>query len=95
MDDRKISVLPGDDYLGEKRFLCLFRVFLKFWKVLDEPYSSKNAKVCSNVRSSRPEVLCKKVPQTCNVVKKENLAQLVSCEFCEVFINRAPPVATS
>ena len=68
MDDRKISVLPGDDYLGEKRFLCLFRVFLKFWKVLDEPYSSKNAKVCSNVRSSRPEVLCKKVPQTCNVI---------------------------
>ena len=49
MDDRKTSVLSGDDYFGEKRFLCLSLDFSKIWKVLDEPHSSKCARVCSNV----------------------------------------------
>ena len=65
MDYRKTSDLSGDGYLGERRFLCLSIDFAKIWKVLDEPHSSKNAKVCLNVRSSRPEVSCEKVPQAC------------------------------
>ena len=74
-----------------------------FWKV--------------KVRSSCPEVFCKKVfleisqnsqENTCarvpfliklqaTLLKKETLAQVFSCEFCEIskitFFNRTPPVA--
>ena len=49
-------------------------------------------------RSSRPEVFCKKGalrnftkftgkhlrPKACNFIKKETLAQVLSCEFCEI-----------
>ena len=45
--------------------------------------------------SSRPEVICK----TCNFIKKETLAQVFSCEFCEIskntFSYRTPPIAAS
>ena len=37
--------------------------------------------------------------QACNFIKKETLAQLLSCEFCEIskntFSYRTPPVAAS
>ena len=53
------------------------------------------------VRSSRPDAFCKKVflkilqnlqentfeSEACNFIKKENLAQVFSSEFCEVFKN--------
>ena len=76
------------------------------------------------VRSSRPEVFCKKgaltnftkltgkqlcqslffhevegLTQVCNFVKKETLAQLFSCKFCEsiknTFFYRTPLLAAS
>ena len=38
-------------------------------------------------------------PQACDIIKKESLAQVFSCEFCEIskntFFYRTPPVATS
>ena len=60
------------------------------------------------LRSSRP-VLCKKVfleisqentcDRACNFIKKETLAQVSSCEFCEIsknnFSHRTPLVAAS
>ena len=53
-------------------------------------------------RSSRPEVFCKKGvgrPEACNFIKKEGLAQVFSCKFCEIskntFFYRTPPVAGS
>ena len=69
----------------------------------------------SKVRSSRQEVFCKKrVPrnlakitgkhlrrrsQACNFIKKETLAQVFSCEFCEISNNtycyRTPLMAAS
>ena len=59
------------------------------------------------LRSSRPEVFCEKGvlknfvedlnPAT--LLKKESLAQVFSCEFCEIskntFFNRTAPVAAS
>ena len=65
------------------------------------------------VRSSRPDAFCKKVflkilqnlqentfeSEACNFIKKENLAQVFSSEFCEVFKNtffyRTPLVTAS
>ena len=63
------------------------------------------------MRSSRPEELCKKVVlrnfikltgmqhQACNFIKKETLAQVFSCKFCEIskktFFYRTPLVAAS
>ena len=38
-------------------------------------------------RSNCPEVFCKKGVQACNFIKKETLAQVFSCEFCEIFKN--------
>ena len=29
----------------------------------------------------------KKLPEACNFIKKETLAQVFSCEFCEIFKN--------
>ena len=54
-------------------------------------------------RSSRPEVFCKKgvLKNFANFsfIKKETLAQVFSCEFCEIFKNTffylTPPVAAS
>ena len=51
-------------------------------------------------RISRLEVFCKKgVLQACNFIKKQTLAQVFSCEFCEIskntFSYRTPPVAAS
>ena len=37
-------------------------------------------------RSSRPEVFCKK-GDACKSIKKETLAQIFSCEFCEISKN--------
>ena len=41
----------------------------------------------------------KKVFLACNSIKKETLAQVLSCEFCEIskntFFYRTPPVAAS
>ena len=41
----------------------------------------------------------KKAPQACNFIKKETLAQVFSCEFCEIskntFFYRTPLVAAS
>ena len=38
-------------------------------------------------------------PQACNFIKKETVAQVFSCEFCEIskstFFYRTPPVAAS
>ena len=38
-------------------------------------------------------------PKACNYIKKETLAQVFACEFCEIFKNtfsyRTPPVAAS
>ena len=43
--------------------------------------------------------LIKLQPQTCNFIKKEALAELFSCEFCEISMNtfsyRTPPVVVS
>ena len=56
-------------------------------------------------RSSLLEVFCKKgvlrnlQASVCNFIKKETLAQVLSCEFIEISMNtisyRTPPVATS
>ena len=64
----------------------------------------------ATVRINRPEVFCKKgvlrnltkftgkhlcQSQACNFIKKETLAQVFSCEFCEIskntFFNKTPP----
>ena len=54
---------------------------------------------CPNFRSSRPELFCKKLPETCKFIKKETLAQVIPCEFCEIFKNiffhKTPPVDAS
>ena len=50
-------------------------------------------------RSSRQEVFCEKgiFKNSCNFIKKETLAQVFSCEFCEIskntFSYRTAPVA--
>ena len=45
--------------------------------------------ICSNIYK----------PEACNFIKKETLALVFSCEFCEIFKNtffyRTPPVAPS
>ena len=43
--------------------------------------------VSANFRSSRPKVFYRKGvlrPETWDFIKKETLAQLLSCEFCEI-----------
>ena len=65
----------------------------------------------NKVRSSRPEVFCKKVflvisqnsqenrPQACIFIKKETLAQVFTSELCEIskntFFHRTPLAAAS
>ena len=51
------------------------KVFLKF---------SQNSQENSCARAS---FLIKLQAETCNLISKETLAQLLSCEFCEIFKN--------
>ena len=48
---------------------------------------------------ARASFLIKLLAEACNFIKKEALAQVFSCEFCEIFKNtyfyRTPPVAAS
>ena len=39
------------------------------------------------IQKQLPEVFCKKKPEACNFIKKETLAQVLSCEFCIIFKN--------
>ena len=45
------------------------------------------------------KIIFKSSPQACNFIKKETLAQVFSCEFCEISKNtvsyKTPPVAAS
>ena len=44
-------------------------------------------------------MFCKKRSEACNFIKKQTLAQMFSCEFCEIskktFLHRTPLVAAS
>ena len=58
-----------------------------FWKTVKPRFSNK-CKV-ANTQKSRPEVLCKKgvlgnFTKASNFIKKETLARVFSCEFCEI-----------
>ena len=50
-------------------------------------------------RCSVKKVFLERWPQACNLIKKETLTQVFSCEFCEIskntFSYRAPLVAGS
>ena len=45
------------------------------------------------------QTLANHIPEACNFIKKETLAQVLSCEFCEIYKNtfyyRTPLVAAS
>ena len=41
------------------------------------------------------KMITKDVSGTCKFIKKETLAQMFSCEFCNLFKNRTPLVAAS
>ena len=53
--------------------------------------NSRISLLSTGIRSSHPEVFCKKgafckkgvMPQACSFMKKEALAQVFSCEFCK------------
>ena len=55
--------------------------------------------ISQTFRSSNSEVFCRKGVQAFNFIEKETLAQVFSCEFCEIskntFFYRTPPVAAS
>ena len=55
-------------------------------------------KVCLKILQNLQEnTYCARVPQACNFIKKETLAQVFSGEFCDIrkntFPYRTPPVA--
>ena len=68
-------------------------------KVKSKKKNSNANKSMHKVQKQPPEVSCKKrcskrfckihrkTPQACNVIKKETLAQVLSCEFCEISKN--------
>ena len=82
--------------LWVRNLLFLTKFSNKSWWVLEVANSRSS---CPEV-GSRPEVFCKKgKPQVCNFNKKETLAQVLSCEFCEIskntFSYRTPLMAAS
>ena len=82
---------------------CIWTLFTQcMWKYETAKEVIRNFKCFKLFRSSRPEVFCKKGVlgnATCNFVKKETLAQVFSCEFCEIskntFFHRTPLMAAS
>ena len=78
---------------GKLHFLCgtnytfpWISPFYSSWK------SYKGPKILIKEAVQRCSV--KKVPEACNFIKKETLAQVFSCEFC-TFLQRTPLVAAS
>ena len=79
---------------------------------MDQQFSEEVAQRCSvkkvflGISQNSQENTCPRVSflikfqtSTCNFTKKETLAQVLSCEFCEIskntFSQRTPPVAAS
>ena len=61
-----------------------YKCLITFWY----NYIPFQASLCFNVRKQLLEVFYKNTwPETCNFIEKENLAQVIPCEFCEVFKN--------
>ena len=62
-----------------------------------QTYSVK--KVFLEISQNSQENTCARVPKACNFIKKETLAQVFFCEFCEIskntFSHRTPLVAAS
>ena len=64
-------------------------------------FSISTFRSLANSRSSRSEVFCKKrvFNHGCNVIEKETLAQVFSCETCKIrkniFFYRTAPVTAS
>ena len=64
-------------------------------------YSVKTVflKISQNSQENRNLLFNKVAGQACSFIKKEILAQVLSCEFCDIFKNtfsyRKPPVAAS
>ena len=83
-DNRK--TLDGD------RYFCV--VYNIARSSLSEGFCKKG--VLKNFAKFTGKHLCQ---EACNFIKKETLAQLFSCEFCEIskktFSYRTPPVAAS
>ena len=77
-----------------------FNIYQKVVYVIIIRYCFYHVMVSINCRSSRPKVFCGLLQaEACNFIKKETLAQVFSCEFCEISKNtlsyRTPPVAAS
>ena len=60
-------------------------MWLKFWKYTCLEAENLKAEVLQiNLENQQPEVVYIK---RCNFIKKETLAQVFSCEFCEISKN--------
>ena len=83
---RKTSFLHKRDRSTRPEVFCKNGVLRNFAK-----FTGKH--LCQNLFFN------KVVGKACNFIKKESLAQVFSCEFCEIskktFFYRTPPVAAS
>ena len=79
-----------------------FHVILEFWNNYSVAFTSRSRsrhrrcpvkKIFLKIPQNSQENTCAivsfliKLPQACNLVKKETLTQVFSCEFCEIFKN--------
>ena len=62
-----------------RRFASEFILLMKTWKTF--------MYLLTYHKSSHQRCSVKKVPQACNFIKKETLAQVFSCEFCKISKN--------
>ena len=71
--------------------------FYWFWTTLFQGVNRNSHRRCSVRKDVLRNFL--EMPEACNFIQKETLAQVLSCEFCEVskntFFYRTPPVAAS
>ena len=44
-------------------------------------------KRCLHIKKLSPALTCSYLPEACNFIKKETLAQVFSCQFCEISKN--------
>ena len=102
------AFLPATVLSNISSFLCLKLCYVSYFlnhltqTALFSVFSEANSQRCSlkNVFLKISQNLQENTwPRTCNFIKKETLAQVFSCEFCEIskniFSYRTPPVAAS
>ena len=85
----KVTVIyKGEDTLWNISFRLFYETQFNVYFITSNLISRNPYKICKKETSTIKKKGIQKKPEVCNFIKKDTLAQVFSCEFCEISQNR-------